>query len=65
MIFRDLVGGGGSAKSSFVITGLDAIAIAGRFRDKSAGDGGDTGLYDESEAFPDGVEELLLNLSTS
>ena len=59
MIFLDLVGGGGRAKSSFVITGPDPGADL--FRDSSAGEAGDTGRYDESEPFADGVPELALS----
>ena len=63
MIFLDLVGGGGRAKSSFVITGLDCVA--GLFRESSAGDAGDTGRYDESDPLADGVAELVLARSVS
>lgn len=63
MILRDLVGGGGRAKSSFEISVPDWIA--GRLRDKSAGDGGESGWYDESEPLAEGVEERLLMPSAS
>ena len=63
MIFLDLVGGGGSAKSSFVITGPDWVA--GLFLEVPAGDEGDTGRYEESEPFADGVPELVLARSAS
>ena len=62
MIFLDLVGGGGSAKSSLVKTGPSG---AKRLRDKSAGELGDTGLYDESEPLAEDVDELVLVLSNS
>ena len=60
MIFLDLVGGGGSAKSSLVM-----IGPPGRLRDKSAGELGDTGRYEESEPLAEDVDELVLALSSS
>ncbi len=43
MILRDRVGGGGSAKSSLVITAGPDCIVAGRLRDRSTGEGGETG----------------------
>ena len=63
MIFLDLVGGGGNAKSSLVITGL--ACAAGFFLERPAGIEGDAGRYDESEPLADGVDELVLDLSAS
>jgi hypothetical protein len=63
MIFLDLVGGGGNAKSSLVIT--VPCCVAGLFIDRSAGDVGDTGRYEESEPLAEGVAELVLVRSGS
>ena len=63
MIFLDLVGGGGRAKSSFVMFG--PCWVAGRFRERCAGDVGDTGRYDESDPFAEDVAELVLARSGS
>lgn len=57
MIFLDLVGGGGRAKSSLVM--MEPDWVDWRFRDISAGEAGDTGRYDESEPLAEGVEEAL------
>ena len=54
MIFLDLVGGGGKEKSSFVIIGSNCVVLL--FLDKSLGDVGDAGRYDESDPFTDDVE---------
>lgn len=56
MILRDLVGGGGSAKSSLVMT--DPLG-AGRFLPTSTGDTGRYELWDESEPLIDRVAELV------
>lgn len=60
MIFLDLVGGGGSAKSCFVVTGL--VRTIDLFRELSPGD---AGRYEESEPLAEGVVELGLALSVS
>ena len=57
MILRDLVGGGGSAKSSLVMT--VPLLGAGRFLPISTGDSGRYELWDESEPLIDGVAELV------
>jgi len=63
MILRDLVGGGGKAKSSFVIT--EGPCGADLFFASPDGDVGDAGLYEESEPLAEGVSELALALSVS
>lgn len=60
MILRDLVGGGGKAKSSFVITGPVFCLLRGASREV-----GDAGLYDESEPVPEDAVELVLARSCS
>lgn len=63
MIFLDLVGGSGRAKSSLVTTASEWAA--GLFLDRSAGDAGDTGRYEESEPLIEGLLEIVLALSAS
>ena len=60
MILRERVGGGGSAKSSLVMTGPETTCF---LRDSSAGEGGDAGRYDESEPLAEDVDEVLARSS--
>lgn len=61
MILRDLVGGGGNEKSSFVMT--DIAGCTGRLRGFCVVVPGEIGWYEESDPLFDG--ELLLPRSAS
>lgn len=63
MIFLDLVGGGGRAKSSFVTT--EPVCDIVLFLDNFAGDAGDTGRYEESEPLADDSADAVLACSAS